>query len=91
MYGCCPLGDAGNPAYYWAMRYYNIEKTVDQLVRIGALVVIQGARFNNAMIQGLEVATLDKQGLRIWNRKECDALKSEIDVLGEKISALVQS
>ena len=90
MYGCYPLGDAGNPAYYWTMRYYGAGKTVDQLVRIGALVVIEAARFNNAMIQGLEVATIDGQGLRIWDRKESDALKSEIDVLESRISALVQ-
>ena len=91
MYGCYPLGDAGNLAYYWAMRYCDTGKTVQQLVRIGALVVVQGATFNNAMIQGLEVATFDEQGLRIWDRKECEALKSEIDVLEEKVSTLVQS
>jgi hypothetical protein len=91
MYGCYPLGDAGNPAYYWAIRYCDTGKTVEQFVRIGALVVVEGARFNNAIIQGLEVATLDKQGLRIWDRKESDSLKSEIDVLDEEISALVQS
>src|SRR5271165_5885317 len=78
MYGCYPLGDVGNPAYYWAMRYCDTGKTVEQLVRIGALVVVQSAWFNNVMIQGLEVATLDKQGLRIWDRKEIDFLKSEI-------------
>jgi hypothetical protein len=91
MYGCYPLGDAGNPAYYWAMRYCETGKTVEQLVRIGALAVVQAARFNNAIIQGLEIATFDKQGLRIWDRKESDSLKSEIGVLDEKISALVQS
>ncbi len=60
MYGCYPLGDAGNPAYYWTMRYYGAGKTVDQLVRIGALTRIEAARIDNAN------SALEKVVRRAW-------------------------
>jgi hypothetical protein len=89
MYGCYPIGDAGNTAYYWIMRNYDAGLTVNQLVKIGALTVITGAKVNPAMIQDLEVATFDKKGLRIWERGESAALKAEAEDIDKRIGALL--
>lgn len=89
MYGCCPIGDAGNPAYYWVMRNFDASLTVAQMVRLGALTVITGAKVNPAMIQDLEVATFDNDGLRIWGRAESKALKVEIEGLDKSIGAMI--
>jgi hypothetical protein len=91
MYGCYPIGDAGNPAYYWIMRYCNKPRTVEQLVRVGALTVLTGAKVNPAMIQDLEVATFDDKGLRIWDRQESKALRAEIEDIEDKIGLLLVS
>jgi hypothetical protein len=81
MYGCYPIGDVGNPAYYWVIRNCEIDQTVAEMVRVGAIAVITGAKVNSAIIQDLEVATFDKKGLRIWERDEARALKTEIEEL----------
>jgi hypothetical protein len=85
MYSCYPIGDAGNPAYYWVMRSCDTRLTVSQLVRVGALTVITGAKINPAMIRDLDIATFDKKGLRIWEREESAALKAEIEDFDKKI------
>jgi hypothetical protein len=87
MYGCYSIGDAGNPAYYWVMRNCDMGMTVDQLVRVGALTVITGAKINPAMIRDLEVATFNQKGLRIWEREESAALKAKMEELDGKIGA----
>lgn len=89
MYGCYPIGDGGNPAYYWIMRYADLSASTEQLVKIAAQAVITGAKLNNAMIQGLEVATFDSKGLRIWERAESEALKAEVEAIDEKIGSLL--
>jgi hypothetical protein len=85
MYGCYQIGDAGNPAYYWVMRNCDIDQTVAEMVRVGALTVITGAKVNPAMIRDLDVATFDKKGLRLWEREETRALKAEIEDLDKRI------
>lgn len=88
MYGCYPIGDAGNSAYYWVMRYADANLAVEQFVRIGALTVLTGAKINPAMIRDLEIATYDRgQGLRIWERAETAAVRAEIDQLDARIGA----
>jgi hypothetical protein len=89
IYSCYPIGDKGNPAYYWALRNYGSDLSVEQLVRIGALTVITAAKLNPVMIQELEVATFDQKGLRIWEREESAALKSEMEDIDKKIGALL--
>ena len=89
MCGCYPIGDAGNPAYYWPLRYYDRGLPVGELARIGALAVVAGAKLNNTMINGLEVATFNAQGLRIWNEAENNALRSEVDNIEAKIQELI--
>jgi hypothetical protein len=89
MYGCYPIGDAGNPAYYWLMRYSKECRTVEDLVKVGALCVVTGAKVNPAMIQDLEVATFDKNGLRIWGREESARLMAQVEGLDVRIGALV--
>ena len=85
MYGCYPIGDAGNPAYYWVMRNCDGNHTVAEMVRVGALTVLSGGKINSAMIRDLEVATFDNRGLRIWEREQTKALKEEIEALDKRI------
>jgi hypothetical protein len=89
MTSCYQIGDAGNPAYYWLLRNYSINLSVDRLVKVGALAVVTGGKLNPAVVQGLEVATFDQKGLRIWGRDENAALKSEVEEIDRRIGGLV--
>lgn len=70
-----PTGDAGNPAYFWAERYYTKYLTVIQLTRLAAHIIVSAGRMNNGSIQGLEVLTLDASGFRQWSQEENAALE----------------
>ena len=88
--GCIPIGDQWNVAYYWAMRHHNNSLTCQQLVRLGALVVISGGHVSSGTIGGLEGFTCTTTGIRVWDRAESEALKSDIENLenGFKTSIL---
>jgi hypothetical protein len=58
-------------------------------VRIGALAVITAGKLNPSTINGLEIATFDQKGLRIWEREESAALKAEMEDIDRRIGELL--
>jgi hypothetical protein len=89
LYSCYPIGDAGNPAYYWVLRNCQAPLRVQQLVRVGAVAVITAGKLNPSTIQGLEIASFDQRGLRIWECEESAALKAEIEDIDQRFSEIL--
>lgn len=85
----CVAGDGGNPAYYWAERYYNRNLSMNQLVRLSAHIVVAAGSMNNGSVRGLEMVTLEASGFRKWSTEENDALESEITEEGKRIGEIV--
>lgn len=85
----CAAGDVGNPAYYWAERFYDRHLPMSQLVRIAAHIVVGAGSMNNGSVRGLEMVTLEASGFRKWSTEENDALESEITEEGKRISEIV--
>lgn len=82
-------GDAGNPACFWAERYYTRFLGVSQLTRLAAQIVVAAGTMNSGSIQGLEVVTLEAAGFRRWSKEENYALEFAADGLGKQIGELV--
>ena len=78
IYGCMAIGDHGNPACYWAMRFYNGGLSCQQLSRLGSLVVVSAGELNKGSIGGLEGFICDTGGIRLWSREESNLLENEM-------------
>jgi len=85
----CAAGDVGNPAYFWAERYYRESLPVNQLVRLASHIVVAAGNMNNGSIRGLEIVTLEAAGFRKWSVEENRALESEIMEEGRRIGEMV--
>lgn len=89
IYSAYATGDAGNPAYYWVMRYYQAGKTIAQLTRLGALVNVSAEKLNSGSIGGLEVLSCDSKGIKIWSREESELLREDAQQLTGQIETLI--
>jgi 20S proteasome alpha/beta subunit len=88
-YSCFSIGDAGNSAIFWAMRFYSRTLSVRQLTRLAALVVVSAGKLNNGSIGGLEVMTCDQAGIHRWPRRENETLESDTQNLLKQIGELI--
>ena len=89
VYSCFSIGDAGNPAVFWAMHFYSRTLSVCQLTRLAALVVVSAGKLNSGSIGGLEVMTCDQTGIQRWPRPENETLESDTQNLLKQIGELI--
>jgi hypothetical protein len=82
---CIPIGDEWNMAYYWAMRFHHNGLTCAQLARLGALTVVTAGALSSGSIRGLEGLTCTVNGIRLWQREECQRLEAYTKNLENKI------
>jgi hypothetical protein len=82
-------GDSSNPAYFWAMRYYDRRMSITELVRLGAMINVSASKFNSGIIDGIEIVILDENGLRKLEDQATEEVRKEAAELTTKVGELL--
>lgn len=78
-------GDIGNPAIFFAERYYRSDMTVRDLVPLAAHVILTGGQLNPYGVGGLEILLADDQGCRKLTEAELTPLRDASSRIDESI------
>ncbi len=82
-------GNSGNAAYFWAERYYKQSLRVEQLVRLGAHIVVAAGKLSSGSIGGLEIVTCDSSGFHRWAKQQNKEAEFEAARMGEYVGGLI--
>jgi hypothetical protein len=87
----CFAGDYGNPAGFWAERYYSSYLPLGHLTNLAAHIIISAGKMNNGSVSGLEIVTCNGDGFYRWSEDDNLSLAEKTKAQAESIGDLILS
>ncbi len=78
------IGDHGNPAFFWVMRFRRGPLSCHQIERLAALAVVSAGEISNGSIGGLEGFVCSKYGVGLWSRAKSESMQAEMKSLEDQ-------
>lgn len=82
-------GDAGNPAYFWAERYYINTLSIPRLTHLAAHIITAAGGLSCGNISGLEIVTATDGKFNQWNAEDNRNLEAAVKAEAADIGRIV--